>query len=296
MRLAVVGSLLFCVAASAQPASPLANPGQRRVKLPSVLRLVDHSRTIRLPGGRRVPRPVTTYLFYPATSGGHAPWPLVVFGHGFATTPFRYRRLLRAWAAAGYLVAAPVFPLGNAHAPGGPNERDIVNQPRDMSFVITRLFAASASVDSPLHGLVDRRQVAVAGQSDGGETAFAAAYERPWRDRRVKAAVILSGAELGGHPRLAPHTHPLLAVQGTSDRINPPVYSLDLFRAVHRPKFLFLLRHAGHLPPYTKPGSRLAAVERVSVAFLDHYLRGGPLRAIARAAAPFHADALRSHP
>jgi fermentation-respiration switch protein FrsA (DUF1100 family) len=249
-----------------------------------------------LPGGRRIARPVTTYLWYPPSTEGSGPWPLVVFGHGFATTPFRYRRLLRAWAAAGYLVAAPVFPLGNAKAPGGPDENDIVNQPRDMSFVITQLLAANASAGSPLHGLVERSQIVVAGQSDGAETAFATAYERPWYDRRVRAAVVLSGAELGRHVRLVLHTPPLLAVQGTADRINPPVYSLDLFRAVGRPKFLLFLNGAGHLPPYTNPGSRLAAVERVSIAFLNHYLRGGPLEAIAHEAAAFQADVLTSKP
>jgi dienelactone hydrolase len=220
----------------------------------------------------------------------------VVFGHGFATTPFRYERLLRAWAAAGYLVAAPVFPLGNANAPGEPNEADIVNQPRDMSFVISRLLAASASPANPLHDLVDPSRIAVAGQSDGAETAFATAYQRPWHDRRVRAAVILSGAELGRHVSLVPRMTPLLAVQGTADRINPPVYTLDLFHAVNRPKFLLLLRHAGHLGPYTVPGPRLAAVERVSIAFLNHVLRAQPPRAIARAAARFRGGTLRSDP
>ena len=239
---------------------------------------------------------MTTYLWYPPSADVHGPWPLVVFGHGFATTPFRYRRLLRAWAAAGYLVAAPRFPLGNADAPGGPNESDIVNQPRDMSFVISQLLAANTSQGSPLSGLIDASRIAAAGQSDGAETAFATAYQRPWHDRRVRAAVILSGAELGQHSSVVSHTVPLLAVQGTADRINPPVYTLDLFHAVDRPKFLLLLRHAGHLGPYTVPGPRLAAVERVSVAFLDHYLRGRPLSAIARAATPFPGDALTSEP
>jgi predicted dienelactone hydrolase len=243
-----------------------------------------------------VTRPVTTHLWYPPAAKGSGPWPLLVFGHGFATTPFRYKRLLRSWAAAGYLVAAPVFPLGNANAPGRPDESDIVNQPRDMSFVITQLLEASASAQSPLHGLVDRQRIAVAGQSDGAETAFAAAYERPWHDRRVRAAVILSGAELGRHVRIVSHTAPLLAIQGTADRINPPLFSLDLFRAVGRPKFLLLLRRASHLGPYTVPGSRLAAVERVSIAFLNHYLGTGPLGAITRAVAPFQADTLRSDP
>ncbi|HZT85475.1 MAG TPA: alpha/beta hydrolase [Gaiellaceae bacterium] len=293
-RLLLLAALASVAGLAARPASSVSGTARARGALPSVLRLVDQSRTIRLPGGRRVPRPVTTDLWYPPASRA-APWPLVVFGHGFASTPFRYRRLLRAWARAGFLVAAPVFPLGNADAPGGPDESDIVNQPGDLSFVISRLLAESASA-SPLHGLVARDRVAVAGQSDGAETAFAAAYERPWHDRRVRAAVVLSGAELGRHVRIVSRTAPLLAVQGTADRINPPVYTLDLFDAVHRPRFLLLLRGAGHLPPYTRPGPRLAAVERVSIAFLDHYLRGAPLDAVARAAAPFRAAALTSEP
>jgi dienelactone hydrolase len=297
VKLMVAATLALCVVVSARPGSSQAGPRTGgRAGLPSVLHLVDTSRTIRLPGGRRIARPLTTYLWYPPVADGDGPWPLVVFGHGFATTPYTYRRLLRAWARAGFLVAAPVFPLGNANAPGGPDESDIVNQPRDLSFVITQLLAAGASQASPLHGLVDPTRIAVAGQSDGAVTAFAAAYQRPWHDRRVRAAVILAGAELGRHIRLVSKAPPLLAAQGTSDRINPPVYSLDLFRAVTRPKFLLLLHGAGHLPPYTAPGTRLAAVERVSIAFLDHYLRAGRLDAIARAAAPFRADTLTSDP
>ena len=291
----VLAALALCVAASFRPAVSHGERTGRRAALPSVLHLVDKSRKIRLPDGREISRPVTTDLWYPSAANP-APWPLVVFGHGFATTPFRYRRLLRAWAAAGYLVAAPVFPLGNAHAPGGPDENDIVNQPRDMSFVISRLLAASASPESTLHGLVDRTRIAVAGQSDGAETAFATAYERPWHDRRVRAAVILSGAVLGRHVGLVPRTVPLLAVQGTADRINPPVYTLDLFHAVGRPKFLLLLGRAGHLGPYTVPGARLAAVEHVSIAFLDHYLGTGSLGSIVHAAARFRSDTLTSEP
>jgi dienelactone hydrolase len=296
MRLTVLAAAALTLGTFVSPGLSNAELAARRANLPTVLHLVDRSRTIRLPGGKRIARPVTTYLWYPPAADGSGPWPLVVFGHGFATTPFRYRRLLQAWAAAGYLVAAPVFPLGNAHAPGGPDENDIVNQPRDMSFVITRLLAASASPESRLHGLADGTRIAVTGQSDGAETAFATAYERPWHDRRVRAAVILSGAELGGHAPLISHAPPLLAVQGTADRINPPIYTLDLFHAVGRPRFLLLLRHSGHLGPYTVPGPRLAAVERVSIAFLDHYLRSQPLGAISRAAAPFQADTLTSEP
>ena len=267
---------------------------RRSVALPAVLKLVDRSRSIRLLGGRRVPRPVTTYLRYPPAGSG--PWLLIVFGHGFASTPHVYRHLLDAWAMAGYLVAAPLFPLANADAPGGLDRDDLPNQPRDLSFVISRLLAGSASPQSPLYGLVDPSRIAVAGQSDGAMTAFAAAYEPGFRDPRIAAAVILSGAPLGNPRRFPRHSPPLLVVQGTSDRVNNPANANVLYEEVASPKFLLLLRHAAHLPPYTIPSRGLATVERATVAFLDHYLGQGPLDALRSAAARYGVGSLKSDP
>jgi dienelactone hydrolase len=287
--------LLAAAVASAGASFTHAAPTARRA-LPHALHWVDPSRTIELPSGKREPRPVTTEFWYPPASQGSGPFPLIVFGHGFASTPFWYRRLLRAWAGAGYVVAAPIFPLGNENAPGGPDENDIVNQPADMSFVITRVLQASASSKSPLSGLVDPEKVAVAGQSDGAMTAFAAAFEKPWYDDRIHAAVVLSGAILGPHRYAEATGVPLLAVQGTADKINPPIYAHNLFNAVGRPKFLLLLHGAGHLPPYTVPGLTLATVEHVTEAFLGHYLGHGRLGAIAKAASKLPRAELTSEP
>jgi dienelactone hydrolase len=248
-----------------------------------VLDLVDHSRTVTYPGQRPIPRPLTTVVRYPIGDPpvADAPlgrFPLVIFGHGFAVTPRVYSRLLHAWAAAGYVVAAPVFPLQNANAPGGPNESDLGNQPRDVRFVITQLLDAGARHRGPLAGLISSREIAVSGQSDGGVTALAVAYDPAFRDSRVRAAVILSGARvLGGDgPRGASPSPALLAAQGTADTTNRPANTYAFFDAVRRPKFLLRLIGAGHLPPYTgqQPDERI--VEEVSIAFLDRYLKGQP--------------------
>ncbi len=266
-----------------------AGPGQ---PLPARLKLVDDSRTLRLPGGRVVPRPLTTDLWYPPSGSG--PWPLVVFAHGYALTPQTYARLLRAWARAGYLVAAPVFPRENANAPGGPSRGDLVNEPRDVSFVIGRLLAASRDPASPLHGLVDPTRIAVAGHSDGAMVAFATAYDRPWRDPRVRAAIVLSGAQLGG--TVDPAGPPLLAATGTDDAVNTPDNTIALFRAVDRPRFLLLLRHQTHLAPFTSAGLALATAEKVTIAFLDRYLGTGSLRALEQAADGSGVGSLASEP
>jgi dienelactone hydrolase len=251
-----------------------------------VYRFVDRSRTIRLPDGRRVPRELVTDVWYPAVAGRY---PLVVFGHGFALTPATYSLLLRAWAAAGYVVAAPVFPLGNANAPGGPNESDIVNQPRDMSFVISRMVAV-------LPGSIDASRIAVAGHSDGAVTALAVAYDSRYRDRRVRAAIILSGASPGGMGSFPAGGPPLLTEQGTADPINAPANTAGFFARARPPKFLLWLQGASHRPPFTEQQPQLGIVERTTIAFLNHFLRGKPLRPLIDAARPHALARLVSDP
>jgi dienelactone hydrolase len=258
-----------------------------------VVRLVDRSRTIRLPNGNTEPRILVTLVRYPARSNPsgtdlrsapaartQGPFPLIVFGHGYTVTPAPYARLLHAWASAGYVVAAPIFPLENRDAPGGPNEADLIHQPGDVRFVISQLLAANRSAANPLHGMIDPLHIAVAGHSDGGDTALAAAYDPRFRDRRIRAAVILSGAEIPGlagftFPRGSP---PLLATQGTADTINPPSLTYAFYNIAPRPKFLLTLMGSKHLPPYSYQQPQLGIVERVTIAFLDHYFRRGPLR------------------
>ena len=278
--------------------------GQRAAEPPfavglRTVRLVDAHRSIRLPDGKTVPRTLVTVIRYPAQgspSGGDlpgapparasGPFPLIVFGHGFAVTPAVYARLLRAWAGAGYIVAAPVFPLENANAPGGPNESDLVNQPADLRFVISRLLGANTAASSPLRGMIDPTRIAVAGQSDGGETALAAAYDRGFRDSRIRAAVVLSGSQLPGVDFAFPRPSPaLLAVQGTADTINPPSLTAAYYAKAPAPKFLLSLIGASHLGPYTDEQPQLGVVERVTIAFLDHYLEQKPLAPLLAAGA-----------
>jgi dienelactone hydrolase len=276
------------------PTGGHAATGGRRTRFAvglAVLNLVDGSRQIHTPSGASVSRTLTTYVRYPATGAASqtdvsgaspatatGPYPLIVFGHGFAVTPHLYAALLQDWARAGYVVAAPVFPLENADAPGGPDESDLVNQPRDMRFVISALLAASARSSGPLGHLIDPREVAVAGQSDGGETALAVAYDRYFRDPRVRAAAILSGAVIPGVGgfTFGSGSPPLLATQGTADTVNPPSATQAFFTAASRPKYLLQLLGASHLPPYSYQQPQLSIVERVTTAFFDLYLKRAP--------------------
>jgi dienelactone hydrolase len=276
-----LAAVVCAIGTSASPSvARAAAPGAPAFRV-HTFRFVDRSRTIRLPDGRSVPRPLDTVVRTPSPPGPH---PLIVFGHGFALAPSTYRGLLDAWARAGYVVAAPVFPLTNAGAPGGPDESDLVNQPRDVSVVVSSLLALSARPGGVLAGSIDASRIAVAGHSDGAVTALAVAYDRRFRDTRVRAAIVLSGATpsgMGPFPRRGP---PLLAVQGTADAINAPGTTAAFFRRARRPKFLLWLLGASHRPPYTYQEPQLRIVEQATAAFLDHYLRGRPLRAFDMAA------------
>jgi dienelactone hydrolase len=265
------------------PASPVFSPRASTGPAFGVrsFRFVDRSRTIRLPDGRHVPRSLETTIGYPVTGGPH---PLIVFAHGFALTPKTYKRLLQAWIGAGYVVAAPWFPLTKAGAPGGPNESDLVNQPRDVSFLVSRLLALNTRPRGVLEGKIIASRIAVAGHSDGGVTALAVAYDRRFRDRRIRAAVVMSGAPLAGMRRFPRRGPPLLAIQGTADTTNAPATTAAFFRLARRPKFLLWLLGASHLPPYTDQEPQLGIVQRASVAFLDHWLKGRVLRAFYQAA------------
>ena len=274
------------VDASAQPATPPAGPfavGKITINF------TDNSRRITLAHRRRVPRQLQTVIRYPAlgdpsrvdvrdapAASVDGPFPLIVFAHGFDVTPDTYSRLMRAWAQAGYVVAAPTFPLTNANAPGGAKESDLVNQPKDVSFVISRLLARNTAGYGVLSGLINPNQIAVAGHSDGGSTALAVAYNRHYVDHRIRAAVILSGAEIPGvtgysFPAPSP---PLLATQGTADTSNIPASTRTYFRLAPQPKFLLYLLRAGHGPPYISQQPQLSIVEQVTIAFLDTYLKG----------------------
>lgn len=257
----------------------------------TVMRLVDSTRSMSLPDGRTVPRTLVTYVRYPARGSASqsdvaaapparsaGPFPLIVFGHGFAVTPALYGRLLRAWARAGYVVAAPVFPLENANASGGPDESDLPNQPADMSVVISRMLAATQASSGPLSGLIATREIAVAGQSDGGDSALAVAYDPRYRDPRIGAVMILSGAEIpgSGEFQIKAGGPPLLAVQGTADPINPPSATSQFYASARAPKYRLELLGASHLPPYSSQEPQLGIVQRTTIAFLDRYLKHTP--------------------
>jgi pimeloyl-ACP methyl ester carboxylesterase len=174
-------------------------------------------------------------------------------------------------------VAAPEFPLTDPDI-AGPHldESDINQQPGDVRFVTDQLVAPT----SPVAARIDPDRVGVAGHSDGAETALAAsATPAPAGEPRYRAVVVLSGQAV---PGTAGHNPPMLVIQGDSDDINPPSLGLGAYQQAASPKYLVIMRGAGHLPPYEAGSQWLGAIESVTEAFLDSYVaRDRPTGAIA---------------
>ncbi|MHB1208897.1 MAG: alpha/beta hydrolase family protein [Acidimicrobiales bacterium] len=204
------------------------------------------------------------------------PYPLVVFSQGFDISPEAYARLLTSWASAGYVVADPAYPFTSPNAPGGLVRTDIVHHPADLSYVITSLLGDSAQTSGTLSGLIDANEIGVIGQSDGGDVALAAVANTCCRDPRVKAAIILSGAELSWFQGsyFTTSNAPLLVVQGTNDlTMNPVTCSVQLYNEAAQPKYYLSMIGQTHLSAYVPPGPAQNVVTRVTIDFLNGYLR-----------------------
>ena len=201
-------------------------------------------------------------IWYPQAPAPARPFPLLLFAPGFLQCAGAYSHLLQAWASAGYVVAAVNFPRTNCHLGAEAYEADLVNQPQDMSYVLTRLLALSAQPGDSFSGLLDPHEAGAARQSDGGDTVAALAANTCCTDRRFKAVAVLSGAEWPPMPgRYFPgEAPPMLFTQGSADTINPPWASLQLYRADDDGARYYLdLFGASHLIPYqgTNPVERL---------------------------------------
>ncbi|HZU80283.1 MAG TPA: hypothetical protein VE991_10250, partial [Acidimicrobiales bacterium] len=207
----------------------------------------------------------------------YGPFPLVLFSQGFDEDPSGYDLLLGQWAAAGFVVAAPTYP----HTDPGPglDRSDIVHHPAELSAAVSQVLAEAAQPGTVMSGLVNPTAIAAAGQSDGGDVTLAAAANSCCRDTRLKAALILSGAEYDvfGGSYYSTGSPPLLVTQGSADSAaqgNAPICSVQLYNGAPAPKYYLDLIGAGHLPPYTQPDVWEPVVRAVTVDFLDAYLKG----------------------
>lgn len=290
MPIALVVALSGIAATASGAAQPTA--GATHAVGATTERIVDRHRPTAANGKcpRLSSRTLATSVFYPATgdpgasapasdaapdrSGG--PYPLIVFSHGYSADPEVYGALLAHWAAAGYVVAAPEFPLTGTHSPCGAIAGDVVNQPEDVSAVIDFMVRASARRGGRLGGMVDAHAIGVAGHSNGGITTYGVAANTAVRDPRVKAAEILAGtAEKYPKGRYDfANAPPLLFVHGSEDELIPYEDGVAGFNRARGPKALLTVTGGNHgssaalSDPAAEP-----TVLQATTDFFDAYLR-----------------------
>lgn len=235
-------------------------------------------------------RTLPTEFWYPATgaSGGspvadatpdrqHGPYPLVLFAHGYNVTPDFYAPLLERWAAAGYVVAAPVFPILSG-SDGGASHVDYEQTWGDASFVITQVLSLGGT--EPLAGLVDPTRIAATGHSDGEVISFGIGYLQCCRDLRVRSVISMAGdLSNANNPHVRDTGTPILHILETDDEYDPYPHSIEWDRDnLTAPRWMLTL-NSSHVPPYTQPGDpAFELTSAVTVAFLDGTLKGHPER------------------
>lgn len=252
---------------------------------------VDTSRVTKAHNGQpELPsRTLPTQVWYPAQGppGGrdqpnapadraHGPYPLVVFSHGFTGNGPVYGGILREWVKAGYVVAAPTFPLTHGGTPGGPDITDYVEQPADVSFVLGEMLRLNHEPGSGLRHTIDPTKIAAAGHSLGAITTIGVMYNSCCRDARFSAAIPISGLELpfpGGKSDFT--RRPSLFIHGDADGSVP--YSADhnvFLNKARRPKFFLTLFGAGHVDLFLNAPGKV--INKSVVDFLDLYLKDRP--------------------
>ena len=131
-----------------------------------------------------------------------------------------------------------------------------------------------SATSGPLLNSVDPAGVGDSGQSDGGVTAAAAAYNTCCIDPRIKASSILTGGAFGFDGQwFPPGTPPVLFVHATADEVNPYGASTSMFAQAESPKYLFTIDGGSHLEVYVDPPWE-EHVANAMVAFFDLYLKG----------------------
>ena len=223
-------------------------------------------------------RSLPTVVLTPAAGQPGRPYPLIVFAHGNGGRGRGDDPLLRAWASAGYVVAAPTFPFGAGRAPQGEGGSDYPNQPGDMSFVIGELLRLNADPASPLHGAIAPDRVGAAGHSLGATTTLALAANTCCHDDRVKAAAILAGGEVrfGSGQFWARIRTPVLFVHGDADPLVPYTSGQRAYDDAPPPRFLLTIAGGDHTRPYSGAGDdpQARVVTEATLDFFDHYLKG----------------------
>jgi hypothetical protein len=195
--------------------------------------------------GRRV---LSTMIVLPVVSRGISV-PVMEFAHGWHSNPRVYASMLRAWASAGFLVISPTSPgmaRGKGLLPQGPAS---VLQAGDLPVVLTDVLAMALPV------VPNAQEIALAGHSDGGCTVADMAFNARYRDARIDAYLIFSGARTNlnyGRKFFHANPKPVFIADSRADEFGDFAEVAPLYRQSRAPKVLVTIgRGERHLAPWS---------------------------------------------
>ena len=219
-------------------------------------------------------RTLETVVYYPTRTRNAGRFPLVVFSHGNNSFGREYEPLFRQWVSAGYVVAAPTYPLSQMDAPGGNTVSDLGNQADDAAFVLDRVLTLTRK-PGPLRGLVDPKRVAAAGHSLGAITTYNLAFKTCCADPRIRAVAVMSGVSGAPPDYFDSIDTPLLILHGDGDDVIDIRNGVTAFERANPPKFFVTLIGGLHSEPYRGADDAVAnATTRITLDFWDRYLKG----------------------
>lgn len=163
-------------------------------------------------------RDVPVKIYYPASA--RSPCPMIIFSHGLGGSREAYAYLGRHWAGAGYICvhlqhhgsddavwrSAGVDAFAQL-AKAAADPQNALDRADDVTFAINRMLAlnrqAAGAGVNPLKGLVNEKEIGMAGHSFGAWTTLAVIGEktaatRSLVDPRIKAAIAMSAPVPGG--------------------------------------------------------------------------------------------------
>ena len=219
-----------------------------------------------------------TTVYLPPTSD---PAPLIVLAHGAAGSPEKFTDLADFWAAHGYVVAVPRFPLTNDTVV--PTVLgDFVEQARDVRFVVDEVTTRSAGTGE-LGGRVDPERIGLYGLSLGSMTVWSEVADAS-SDIEVDALIQSDGITLLDDAALGTVAFPVFVMHSDVDPIFSYADVLRRYDALRGPKYLLTVHGAAHASVgenTVTPADEL--YRQATTAFWDRTLGGV-------ATAPFPAD------
>lgn len=275
----LVGALLwFCMGACAvdADAGPFRDRIRQRMQAKAADRRADAERT-NIAG-------LNVAMWLP--KGGTAPFPLVLFSHGFHGMNRQSSVLMQALAERGYLVLAPNHRdalsngLSKVEQPFGKPSLWTAATYQDRRDDLHRLVSA-LSADTNWNARIDWSKVAVVGHSLGGYTALGVGGGWPtWKLDGIKAIVALSPYSVPFSSRglLSRLQVPVMYQTGTKD-IGVKwmiVGGQGAFAQTSSPAELVDIAGANHFTwtNLNKQAELEQLIEYYTISFLDKYVKG----------------------